>query len=1028
MPSQTTNKGNILANGHQVFCYMSVYVPQVVWSGTISTEVNTRNLHGLISITISGTDSGSYTNVRSGMKVEVKTASGKSKGFTRVRYGTFVTSALGFKIREWDRGQVAFDTGDKFYVYDEIPISDKLVVAKKTFAPDNMDFATYGEFPYPMPCSGGHWAGWDWMLPLPFEGDTSYTTDPDSGGSVTHDWDIPSGLTITTGTSSSANIEVDGTQGSYSIQHSVTDDDNSQTVIQDVYAIVHDDTHPPYDVLIESPQGNEEKGYSTKVTMMSVVPISVIPDGAHVILWKEEYMANSLHSYGQRIASRSHIIMDGIIRHEDGSMNGKDRAETLSFDVISPMARLEEIVGYSKAMIRNQTPDAWGDVKSLTTQRAATQIWQMYTNMSEAGYDFTFTDDYKIFNYPKYYIQKSNPVGQLREIADGVDARFVCDRSGHFECHTRPELIAITDRGSATVTMTLDEDDIASYEYSREHWRPVELLECRGFTDGTTDEAVSPVFSRWPGLAPGLGTDSPIVERLICDTQTDLNERCGRRGASADGIYTDANGAIQMSIELSLVLRGSYDVFEFYNEFIQVNVITRKRQIDFSTFLFVLQSTQIDYEGGTAKTTIKLRSATNGVSGETYIPPESLTNIPTYPSPDTNFPTTGTPPPAPPVFPNGTPPTGKLFGIEVQHGKAFATVTSGATWFLVGSGTITGTMIDTCSDPFNYGVKYITTTDGLWRVADPYGDPTTATLVATEDVITGTSGVWPMRIQMSINRKGYIIIAFGWHSVAVSTNYGATWNQYAVISSVETINPFTMAQRGLQHPIALSQNNNPGSANQGWVYSVQVHDLGGGVFKHNLYLSKDWGVTWTLAALDIDASNGDASRQIHIPYKKPGGSENTNNTSQVTFYYRTGFLYLVTAGGASVAKDGSTPRFRNANYYGLNSYTFNGNNLAAVASGTGAIAGPSRFYTSVDAGASWTDHGAFSPFGNNTIVGVNGWSDLVNFVMWAGASIYITENGGATFSDISGNLATLIGFDFNVLYCSFDLVDVIIPS
>ena len=360
-------------------------------------------------------------------------------------------------------------------------------------------------------------------------------------------------------------------------------------------------------------------------------------------------------------------------------------------------------------------------------------------------------------------------------------------------------------------------------------------------------------------------------------------------------------------------------------------------------------------------------------------------------------------------------PTGKLFGIETQSDKAFATL-DGSTYFLVGDGTITGDLMDACSDPYNYGRKEIITADGLWQVDDPYGAPTVASLVATEDVITGTAGVYPVQIQMCINRKGFMACPFGFTSVAVSLNRGASWTRATFTGgAVDTSNKGTFDISNPPPGIAISQHNNPSVSNQGWIWGCYWNGTNG-----RIYLSKDWGATWT-HVIDLLGVFG----FLHIPYTRDDGTPNINDANQyVLFYTGSGRLFKIKASGAW-SELSNAAGYRNVGYYGLTSYTLDGDKLAAASAGPGASPSSPFFSTSENGGGAWTTH---STVIGPARAGINGWPSDPNILLaWSGATLILSSNRGSSFANANGNLGTLIA-SRNFIWATLDLVDVIPPS
>lgn len=1023
MPDRSANRAQMRQDGHKIACYMSVY------KGTRQLQASLSSVPSYPATTLTiSVITGSASNVKPGMRVDIYTAGGGFKGSTRVRYSGTINSTH-LPVREHSKGIIPFTAGDIIEVYNEIPLSDLLVEADKDFNPDGMAYVDQGDTPGPWANTGGIWAGFATQLPIPYYGSRSIAVR-DSGSGVGCTWTIPAGLSYAGGTGSTDDdIQVTGDAGEYLIKMVAEDLDTSSTSTAYVQAIIHDDDHPPFDVLITSPSGNEELGWAltAQPDRNGLLPPTMenIPDNCVAVLWSKEEVGDSNLALRGKVGGRGHILMVGIIRSEQGEKE-KGQPENLTFQIISPMARLNEIIGYSKVMTHDASPDVWSEIDGLTTRRAILQLLLFYTNMMQAGYDVTFDDNYLDKPYQKYYLQKSDPASQVRELADGTDARFVASRGGQFEVHTRPDLLPIGDRPGTVKTLTIQADDVKRFSYTRQQWRPVETLECRGFTAGFSGN--TPLFSRWPGNSPGVGKEADVVERLIADSQDDLNVRCGRRGAATDGIYVDANGVLQFAFDLELVMRGSYDIFDLYSEFVAVDFVTLRH--DLSTQLFVLQSVDLSYDQGTAETTIHLKTATNGATGATYIPP-SDTDVPPFTPPIQVFPIENPPVTTTPgVLPDGVPPL-KIWGITHNGNEIFYSssydYTTGATVYALAdaSGNVTGTFLDALSDPWNYARRFVLTTDGLFKVDDLWASPDSWTLVADNTDITGFSGVWGDRMIMSINRIKYIVIGYSYSSVAVSFDYGSTFTRRNVTGAAPATTLGNVSLSGQNCALALSANNNPGAANKGYLWAGVAGYDGLGV--HNIYLSKDWGLTWTrVATIRYPLHTGSIPRTFMlIPYKREGGAENTDDTSQYVIIWSGDGIYRVTAGGAVVAVNATGRPVNGGGPYALTSFTFDGNYLASFGPGSGSIPGTPVMYTTENGAASWTLRQTAGST-NVQLTGINGWSNNHDYLIWWGKEhIYYSLDRGVTKFDAIGNLATLIGSTVLPIVVEWNLADYI---
>ncbi|NBW14354.1 MAG: hypothetical protein EBR82_40785 [Caulobacteraceae bacterium] len=839
---------------------MSIMTGSVIWSATVSATPT----YPLFSVAVT-TSSGSHTNAQRGYRVVVESSTGAYKGTLNIRAAGTI-SATAMPVRELTKGTSNIVSGDVLKVYDDVLLADKLVRATDAFPPDDLTYSDQNSDPPPVVCSGGWWAGRlnaSGNADVPFVGSTSYTIDPDSGGSVTHSWTAPSG-TFQVGTSTSADPTVRWTTaGSYNVTHSVTDSGNSKSRAQYVRVRVHSDADPPYECVIENVDATEERGWAATIRVFDVLPLSVLPDGAPVCIWTEDTVDGTEIAYGSATAGRSHILLNGYVRRDTQNVNA-DNPE-MRFEIISPLAKLMEVPGFSKVMEYNQSPNNWTLIKSLTVKRAMVQLVAFYTWAIESGVDFTFTG-FSDAEYPLLYLQAQSPVMQLRELADSRDARMICLKHGQIDVQERPELTAIGSRSGMTTIVDLTSDDVLSegLEISREHYRPVMQLEARGFTKATTVAAATPLFSRWPGT-PGYGTENTTVERLIADTQASLNERAGRRGASADRIYQSSTSVMQHAPQLTLRLRGAYwRVMDFYREWVTLNYTasSNMRGIDLTTMRWRITNISVAWEDLTAVTTLQLQAETNAEAGLTYYPPPDDTGLidippfPYIPGPDETLPLPI------PEFPPGTNRPPEKFwavGYDVDAGgtvvcrtTAFNPVAQTISWETCDGNALAGIGMGGCSDPFNYKRKFVITQSGLYKTDDLWvaGTPTW-TLVASMATVLGNASRIPHKIVMSVNRRGFIAIISGSDGYAYSTDYGATWSR-------------TRTGWGTSWP-NYKCDVNMAERSPGVVFFTNG--------SNDLYISKNYGATWTLIA-----NIGYSSPTIYCPYTRSDGVPNKAGT------------------------------------------------------------------------------------------------------------------------------------------------------
>lgn len=989
MPDLSSNLATIRKDGYSVDVYFTPLVGTQIWTGTVaSTPTFPAN-----ALSITG-GSGTIADVKRGMRVTIETSGGVFKGETHIRAAGTISSTV-IPIRETSKGTINIASGDVIRVYNAIYLQDKLVSADASFSPDGLAYSAQNSTVPPIAISGGHFVGFvdsgQIYRTVVFAGSESYTVDADSGGTVTHSWVFNSATGTTT--SSSASPTFTFPVGYHIGSHTVTDSSNSATWTQYIMGRVYDANTLPYECMITSMDASPESGWSVGVQLFANTSITDIPDKCMGIVWSEQTYAGTVQSFGNVIPSRSHIKAVGYVSRDTNRFDPVN--STITFDLISPLARLQQLPGYSKVMLNTASPDKWREIDDLSVKRALIVLLRYYTNLTEI---FDFLYDADEYAFPRFYIQKNTPAAQVNELADGVDARFVVNRTGRFMVQKRQELTILANRNALTTTLALTTDDIADYEFTRDHFRTVEIIELRGFIADQTSP--DPIFARWPGLAPGQGTQSSVVERLIASSQADLNRRAGLRGAALDGVYIANNDAYRRAFDIRLTLRGSYDVFDFYKEWIDLDIdgTTNLRGVDLSDYRFTFQGASISYDHSTssAVTDLTLRAETAAPAGVKYSPTVPInSNTPDYTPPDLDIGFTPVPN-ATLLLPGYTPGEEELpirvfalraDGAEAAIAESYDSGTGVINWVEINTG-LSGNGVWAAGDPYDYGRIFALTTDGLFKCEDIWSFDSW-TQVATNAVMLGNSTYRAHKILMSINRRGYILVACG-TNIAYSTDYGLTWTQVDYSGAGAWSTTGLDANSG---DIAISPHGN------GYIYAGKFHSGTTSRF----YRSTDWGASWTLRG---SYGTAGSNPRIFVPYSKKGGQPNLSDSSQETYYsYRVG-----NAGGLRMVPNGFSGTY--VSIYEVNAagveapiaipqnvlalWTWDSNYFYLTGSGTGGGANRWAIFASTD-GTTVTQPVDLA--GSQGSVNVNGWPlDPSVAVAWSYATtlVSITLDSWAT--------------------------------
>jgi hypothetical protein len=893
MPSQASNVTSLRAGAYALRAYLSDLSGTQVLEAEV-TSVDSLTVKSLgISIT-----TGDIADVQRGYRVMVYSASDVFKGMIWVRAaGTLDATHL--PIREIGFGTIFFTVGDIVRVFNDVVLGDKLPEDTEDFDPDGLAVSDNTSDPAPVVVSGGHWAGWlptSGSLALVFKGDESYTIDPDSSGTITHAWTASSG-TWDDDTAANPTLTI-AAAGKILVTHTVTDSTNSKTRTQYVRVRVHDANDPPIDCLIETLDADEEQGWSATVEVFGdSLTTADLHDGAMVCLWARDTISGVEPTFGTPVSQRGHILLVGFLRRDTNKAHL--RHPTMRFDIISPLARLAEMPGFSKVLERNQTPDAWSEVKSLTMKRAIVQLVAYYTWLIEAGFDFVFDSSYIDADYPLLFCQKDNPLGQLRELASGRLARIVCMKDGRIEVQERLAVADVADRAAITKTLTITPADVDAgeegddgIEFTREHHDPLEHYRTRGFIGTTDTQTTLPMFFRFPA-SPGTGNTTEVRERLVFADIIEALQWTAALGAEYNRVYMpDGTRKLHAPHIDSARFRGGYwRIWDFYREyqaFSSYDGTTNLRGVDLTAFLWELKSLSVEFtENGVPITTPQMQA-------ETFAP--YSTAYPDFPESGDTSDEDDVDIEAPPITTlpdfgdSGLTPAARDLVAFCANGDVYVTNTGGLTWELLYNLftdlLLAGAVCLGATWRVGGGIARILTDEGVSRVSN---FATSSPTVVNEHTFPETSQNRQFNFERSLPDWGIVA------SYIVGTGVRVDWTTDDTTWTRETItNHYDTNATNGPRPGVWVDPHIPGHA-----YISAFTATGNGASLSSAgYETSDYGDTWALASNPSIDANDWLANMIVVPFTNVGGTViyhgfNTAGANQIFDLYKT------TTGGAT---------------------------------------------------------------------------------------------------------------------------------
>lgn len=874
MPNLSSYASRFRRGEYRFNGYISTVPQTVVLAGTVSAAPTYPAL--TLSYTLSG---GGIADVAADMTVYVYSSAGVQKAVLRVASGGTITSTS-LPVNEFARGVYDVAIGDTFEVRRDWRIWDRLVSATAALKKDSR--ITYSDQlanPGPVCNSGGPVVDFldedTGTLPGSHDGSTSFTVDPDSGGSITHSWDFKDATPASSSATAPSGIAYP--PGFRWIDHTATDASSSKSTVQRVPVWAHEraGVNAPLKVQFEGLDYNHARGWggTFKLPVESANSILTLPDGALVVSWVKARYGAAQVSYGSNVAGRSHILFVGYLVRETITIDPE--TDECVFECTSPLGILEQTPALPQLMLNANAPSKWSQVKALTVARG---LWYLlhWGATADVVHDLLWFSGSE-YAYSRLAIDNIDTIaGQLRDLADSINVQLVCDRLGRLLLVRDPHLMSAAERSALTTSYGITTSDLFGLEMTREHRGSVKTLRGEGITKGSTTAQNNPVFSNAPGNAPasfGIGTET--LGKQIVNDQADLNARAGRRfarvNAMKDGRFVPQGMRLEMPpgyIWLDPALR------EWYTLTLPQDSSRRGIAFD-SGDRFTAESVSITFDEdlGIPEINLTLDHETDGPPGVTYLPPKD-TSVTDFTPPSLLF----------PDFDYEPTPAGGYFQLR-PGAQTLAAIGSdsylyittdfetpsasgGPAWvrFLL---SLTGTPLQfvvQANSPGYMGTGtavngWIITSEKIYKIDDIFG----ARTLTDQFTFRATSGARSADFSWAKLGHGCVCTHYndGGSNVGVYATYtldGVNWATEVLVGAAASTTGVIVSPGGWV-------SSKRGSLGHVYTTAYRATDL------PNLYKSTDGGATWTQST-DLNAIEGNnrLAGDLHFPHMGNDGN------------------------------------------------------------------------------------------------------------------------------------------------------------
>ena len=983
---------------------------------------------------------GAYTDVEAHMTLAVYSSADVFKGFLRVRKTP--TSSILY-VGEVSRGDIDFADNDKLVVYDDWRLWARIprMTSDKTFYKDyDQAYDDEGDEEKPIANTGPHYAGDvdpdTGYVDVDFDASNSFRQAFGIGDTLTYLWDFQDGA-IQSGSTSTAQATVRFNAGQRWTRLIVTDLNGNTATAHSVVLTRNTTTYPPIPVTLQSLSGSLDTGWECSVSVLASDVSDLLP-GTLMLLYADTYYDGTLGTVNG-YADREHILFTGWLTNE--SLDIEPFQSDLLLTARSALGVLQTLPAFTATLEKDLWPTQWHQAVWPNWFKSIIYLMHYHSTLTLVC-DIERPSFWTDYLFVAADFLAGTIYDQLTTEAKRGWCRLTEDKNGRLYLRRSPHLMDTTERAALAATVQLVSTDwreavsLQLPAYPRTGW-----LRGGGFETVTNDLKLSLA----PGDAPGQGATQGELNGMWVTDQDELNTRLGHAYA-----WENNN-----TPEMQIILNHQGGVFDpGWQEAIGVTLdsSTNRRAYGFSQSQFILKAYDITHDGAAGTTTevLTLEALTAGAPATTQPVPDGDWEDQDWTPPDFEIDDYTPPPPEPIEGGSGLKSAIVALNVVNAGSQKWGAVSVAdnlltGTWSTLQSGLPTAytygvpiiNYINT--DPFSPDTAILFTNEGgiyrntTWKASGAWSTLVTpaALLAAVQAVYPAMSTIEVQDACLSMAEAGlfYLVLTEGIEEAVVVVqvkNYGVTIN----------VAPYKFWFPLMSAGVApLKQVNVQASNVTADKFYLATRSNSGDAGKRKSYLHiRTWG-TWTplSGGYAMPGWEDDDSRltrhgtSTFVPYFK---SDGTINNPETEIYYLGADEEIKQSvdGGTtfstwSLAYYGPSQEADPARVARRDMFEVQGetNEMAFfVRSGTAA----DGFYV-IARGANPTSSGDWTKQTLPTAkVGwVGGWpfSDS-QFYLGGGtlkyfspdtAALWVTQNAGASWTDITHNLRSLSNYAGN---------------
>ena len=586
--------------------YVYIDDPETVLIGT------TNQIFGLTDTNVEfkydGT-LGDYTAVKAGMTLVLLKSNGEPKAFLRVRGAPTADTMY---IDERSFYDPLLSDNDPFKVINEYRIWTKT----PRFDNEGVQYKDY-DTPYTTQTTEYHPlanAGADYIAiadasgfgTVDFNGANSYAIA--NGASISsYAWNFADGTPSSSSSSTESGVVFPA--GRRYVELTVTDS-NAETHTARALVVVVDGTAAKA-TPAEITSYEMDIDFGTEIEFQAVADVPFTPlGGAKVLVWQEEYRNGTLESIGQGQADREHVKFVGYL--EEDSITWQPRNTDYIATAYSPLGKLQRLTGLGQAVEDKDDPQTWFEMQDPTAWRVVDYMLRWHTTMLET-HDVIRPNEYATHHAAYWNIPTADVYSQINELAEAMGVRFTSEKNGVVRFDYDLTMLDNAAReGSVDTILTFeDQDKAGAWTVERRHYNEVGWLWGKGLSGA--DGVDTPLFAIASGDAPSQGASQRTIERLLPNTQTQLNQWTGARFAYYNRKYQTITGVgAHSGMVLDPAIAGFYKI-----RLDRANKVDE--DINGTTDVFMLRSVSVDFQRGFAEETYTFEEIPDGFPAATKL-------------------------------------------------------------------------------------------------------------------------------------------------------------------------------------------------------------------------------------------------------------------------------------------------------------------------------------------------------------------------------------------------------------------------